>query len=149
MNVVNECLESFCKASGLKVSIEKTKLFCSRNINHIIKSDLSRSSGFMLSGNMGKYLGIPLHHTRVNRNTYQFVIDKVRKRLSIWKLKKFSFAGKTTLVQSVLNTIAIYYMQSTTLPVSVCDDIDKISRSFLWGQMMITENLTWWLGIIF
>lgn len=151
MLIIKRCLDSFCSASGLKVSLEKKKLFCSHNTNHVIKEDLSRLSGFMLSGNLGKYLGLPLHHNRVNRNTYQFVVDKVRKRLSVWKLKKLAFAGRATLVQSVLNTIAIYYMQSSTLPLSICDEIDRISRSFLWGSieeskkhhLVARDNLIW------
>lgn len=32
MNIILQCLERFCLASGAKVSIRKTKLFCFRNI---------------------------------------------------------------------------------------------------------------------
>lgn len=42
-------------------------------------------------------------------------------------------AGRATLVQSSLSTMPMYAMQSTKLPRSTCDDIDRMSRRFLWG----------------
>ena len=30
--------------------------------------------------------------------------------------------------------VAEYYMQCQSLPVKVCDQIDKITRDFLWGS---------------
>lgn len=31
--IINQCLSDFCDASGQKVNIEKSKLYCSRNVN--------------------------------------------------------------------------------------------------------------------
>lgn len=134
MRVIMNSLDKFCNSSGSKVSVEKTRLFCSRNINHTIKSSISSLSGYTLIGDLGKYLGIPLHHQRVNGTSYHFVLDKVHKRLSSWKIRKLSLTGRATLVQSVLSTIPMYYMRSTLLPLSVCDEIDQVSRNFVWGS---------------
>lgn len=57
MRVINDCLANFWKYSGAKVSVEKTRLFCSKNMNHMVKQDISSVSGFMLIGDLGKYLG--------------------------------------------------------------------------------------------
>lgn len=133
MGVILNCLNTFCDFSGAKVSVEKTRLYCSRNMNHIVKNDISDMSGFKLIGDLSKYLGIPLHHSRVSSSTYNFILEKVRKRLGTWKINKLSLAGRATLVKSVLNSIPIYYMQSTLLPAKVCEEIDKASRNFVWG----------------
>lgn len=61
MRNIVDCLNKFCSYSGAKVSIEKTRLFCSSNMNHLVKQDVSSISGFTLIGDLGKYLGIPLH----------------------------------------------------------------------------------------
>lgn len=116
------------------MSAEKTRIFCSPNVNHLIKNQISECAGYQLTGNLGKYLGAPLHHSRVTNFTYQFVIDKARKRMSTWKAKTLSLAGRATLIRSVLNSLPIYYMQTALLPIKVCDDLDKIARDFLWGS---------------
>ncbi|KAJ8746843.1 hypothetical protein K2173_003849 [Erythroxylum novogranatense] len=45
-----------------------------------------------------------------------------------------SFAGRLTLVKSVLSTTANHSMQVLYFPRSVCDSIDKKIRDFLWGR---------------
>lgn len=52
--------------------------------------------------NLGSYLGVPLLHDRVTKSTLNFVVDKVRSKLHNWEARKFSFAGRITLAQSVL-----------------------------------------------
>lgn len=83
---------------------------------------------------MGKYLGIPIFHERVNKNTFQFVLDKVNQCLSSWKAKTLSLAGRVTLTKSVLQALPSHVMQSCVIPKGVCDDIDKICRSFIRGE---------------
>lgn len=77
IKVIKGCLDNFCSYSDLKVSLENTKIFCSHNTNNIINIDLGRIYGFLLSENLGKYLGFPLHHSRVNWGTYSFIMDKI------------------------------------------------------------------------
>lgn len=66
--------------------------------------------------------------------------------MSNWKIKKLSLAGRATLVQSVLSTIPLYYMQSTLLPTRICDEIDQASRNFVWGSSTMGRktNLIAW-----
>lgn len=149
MRVIKDCLDKFCMFSGAKVSVEKTRLFCSKNINHNVKNDISSVSGFTLIGDLGKYLGVPLHHKRVTHHSYHFVLEKVKRRLSSWKIKKLSLAERATLVQSVLNTIPLYYMQTTLMPMKICDDIDQASRNSFGGALRRVVRLILLLGIEF
>lgn len=52
-------------------------MYCSRNMHPNVAAELSRESGFALVQDLGKYLGIPLHHSRVNRSFYQLLEDKM------------------------------------------------------------------------
>lgn len=42
--------------------------------------------------------------------------------------------GCVTLAKSVLNSIPVYSMQNFWLPEGVCESIDRITRSFIWGS---------------
>lgn len=99
----------------------------------IVAAELSRESDFKLVPDLGNYLGIPLHHGRVNRSSYHFLEDKLKICLNKWKSNFLSLAGQITLTKYVLNTIPVYYMQTNLLPNKTCEEIDKISRHFIWG----------------
>lgn len=95
--------------------------------------DLERVSGYTCFTTLGCYLGVPLLHSQQREDTYAYLIDKVRKRLSTWKSKQLAFAGRVTLVQLVLPAIPSYTMQTVLLPKSVCDKIEQLMRNFIWG----------------
>lgn len=78
IRVIQECLDLFCNFSGERVNKKKTNLFCSSNVHRTVASDLSNESSFAITADLGKYLGIPLHHKRVDKRTFQFIEDKMR-----------------------------------------------------------------------
>ncbi|KAJ1377867.1 Endonuclease/exonuclease/phosphatase superfamily [Sesbania bispinosa] len=50
-----------------------------------------------------------------------------------WRAHNLSFAGRITLVQSVLRALPTYVMQTTMLPKAVCRALERLMRNFLWG----------------
>ena len=66
--------------------------------------------GIEVTDDLGKYLGVPLLHGRVTKSIFQPVVEQVKKRLVGWQKKMLSFAGRATLVQSVLTAIPLYTM---------------------------------------
>ena len=132
--VVKACLEAFCSASGEKVNATKSKVFFSHNVNHLRAGEIANTLGFSLSSDLGKYLGLPLHHKRVSKQTYHFILEKVSKKMCSWKASSLSLAGRITLSKSVLAAIPQYYFQTTKLPTSICDNVEKVCRDFIWGD---------------
>lgn len=136
-----ECLNRLSNDSGLKVNLSKSQIFCSPNTSAGTKRVIAESMGIPLSPHLGSYLGIPLINKRVSKNTFNFVIDKMRRKLATWQADSLSMAGRRVLVQSSLATIPTYAMQSMALPVSTCNEIDKICRNFLWGHSDDTRKI--------
>ena len=133
--IMMKCLATFCGASGSKVSVDKSKKIFSANTHIDIQDAVSRSMGMEVTMDLGKYLGVPTINGRTSKREYQFLVDKINDKLSGWKTKTLSLAGRATLVQSSLNSIPYYTMQSTKLPRSTCDEIDRKNKSFLWGEL--------------
>ncbi|KAF7812646.1 ribonuclease H [Senna tora] len=69
---------------------------------------------------------------RRSKRRYSFLVDKVQKRLSGWKAKHLSLAGKITLAKSVIDSIPIFIMQTEAIPKGVCEVVEKLNRGFLW-----------------
>ncbi|KAL8160998.1 hypothetical protein V2J09_012487 [Rumex salicifolius] len=88
---------------------------------------------FQLTDDLGSYLGLPLLHKRVNKHTFRPLLDKIEAKLSGWKSRHLSFAGRITLAKSVLSSLPVYSMGAFALPISYCRDIDRVSNAFIWG----------------
>lgn len=58
----------------------------------------------------------------------------MRKKLSVWKANSLSFASWVTLAQSSLSSMSGYVMQASVIPLSVCDEAEKLCRNFIWGS---------------
>ncbi|CAN1142230.1 Putative ribonuclease H protein At1g65750 [Linum perenne] len=133
-STILRCLDEFGIASGLSVNKSKSLAFCSKNSGRRISSDIASTLGIPLTQDLGHYLGVPILHGRTTKGTYQGIIDKLDQKLSGWKAKSLSLAGRVTLAQSALSAIPIYAMQTSVLPVTTCDAIDRRIRNFVWGS---------------
>lgn len=61
----------------------------------------SSSCQIPLTKDLGKYLGAPMIHGRVIKQTYKDLISRMQARLAFWDKKFLSMAGRLILVQSV------------------------------------------------
>ncbi|KAA3478765.1 Retrovirus-related Pol polyprotein LINE-1 [Gossypium australe] len=123
----------FCEISGHKISVRKSNIFFSKNTEDETRNQISQLFGFQEVQNLGNYLGVPLLHDRVTKNTLNFVVDRIRRKLQSWDARKLSFAGRITLAQSVLLSIPTYFMQTMMISKGVCDTIEKVVRHFIGG----------------
>ncbi|KAA3486632.1 LINE-1 reverse transcriptase isogeny [Gossypium australe] len=131
--VVQDTLEAFGLFSGHKVNAQKTNVFLSKNNPVDITSQIYIVFGFNEVLDLGVYLGMSLFHSRVTTRTFKFILDKVFRRLYSLDAKLLSMAGRVTLVQFVLMSIPNYFIQTTLIPNSICKEIEKIARGFIWG----------------
>ncbi|KAK9941797.1 hypothetical protein M0R45_007491 [Rubus argutus] len=127
-------MNRFCELSGQNVNFEKSKLYCSPNTNRNLAKEISSICGSPLTHDLGKYLGMPLIHSRISKQTYAEVIDKVQNRLAGWKSKTLNMAGRLTLIQAVTSSTPVYAMQTAKLPSCTTKTLDKLNRDFLWGD---------------
>ncbi|KAE8707428.1 hypothetical protein F3Y22_tig00110384pilonHSYRG00841 [Hibiscus syriacus] len=136
-DVIRGILELFCKSSGQKINMQKTTIYYSKNVDLDLKNSISASFGFQEVQNLGKYLGVPLLHSRITKASYSYIVSRVRDKLTRWKEKSLSLAGRITLAKIVLSVIPSYSMQSTMLPKGICEEIERLIQGFIWGR---TEN---------
>ncbi|CAN1171502.1 Putative ribonuclease H protein At1g65750, partial [Linum perenne] len=129
----SQVLCCFCAASGLSINKGKSSIFCSKNTMRGVCSDIASHLGIPLTHDLGHYLGVPILHGRMVSGTYQCILDKLDKKLSGWKAKTLSLAGRVTLALSALEAIPAYFMQTSILPINTCEEIDRRIRNFVWG----------------
>lgn len=136
-----EVLDNFCDISGQSMNLHKSKMYVSPNLPISEARNLSHICGIALTDDLGNYLGIPLLHSRVNKNHFNRIIEKIQSRLAGWKTSTLAFTGRATLIQSVTSASPSYTMQTLELPISVCNKIDKLNRDFLWGDTALKRKI--------
>jgi hypothetical protein len=134
MRCVMDVLNRFCNLSGQEVSQEKTSIIFSKGVQRGMRDKLLRLSGFRETTDLGKYLGVPLTGRAPKITDYQYLIDQVSNKLSAWKARQLSFAGRVTLAKSVLEAVPIYPMMTTKIPKTCLEAIQRIQRNFIWDE---------------
>ncbi|CAL1382969.1 unnamed protein product [Linum trigynum] len=134
IDIIKQCLEDFCSSSGQKVNLNKSVLYVSPNIRRDMAQNLSNRANIPLTADLGRYLGLNAIHGRVTKTRYKELVLRIQKKLATWKSNCLSLASRITMVRSVASSMAVYPMFSELLPASVCNDLDRINRQFIWGE---------------
>jgi hypothetical protein len=79
------------------------------------------------------YLGLPVGANPRRASTWEPVVDRLRKRLRTWGNRYVSLGGRIVLINSVLNSIPIFYLSFLKMPAVVIKKIIHIQQEFLWG----------------
>ncbi|KAJ8442848.1 hypothetical protein Cgig2_016314 [Carnegiea gigantea] len=89
---------------------------------------------------LGNHLGVPTLSKRVTKATFQQAVDRVDKRLTGWATKCLSLVVRITPIKSTLMTITAYTMQMCRILRTVCDELDRKIRRFLWAGTNMEQN---------
>lgn len=134
-SVMEGILKDFCAVSGQRISYTKSQFHTSSNTRLEIIEELASRLNMTHTKVLGKYLGMPVMHGRVTVDNFDFLIDNLRGRLSTWRSKILSQAGRALLIQSVLTALPSYVMQITRIPSSVIKALEKTIRAFFWAEL--------------
>nr|GEU38332.1 putative RNA-directed DNA polymerase, eukaryota, reverse transcriptase zinc-binding domain protein [Tanacetum cinerariifolium] len=109
-------LECFYQASGLRINMRKRKIMGVHVEGEKVMRAASKLGCRILNGPF-VYLGTKVGGTMSRVNEWNDIVDKVKSRLSKWKMKTLSIGGRLTLLKSVLGSIPIFHMSIFRVPV--------------------------------
>lgn len=106
-------------------------------------------TGIPVAAYLGRHLGIKLVPHGHIKAQYSNPVETYRRRMEGRKSKILSFARRCSLVKSVINNLLIFQMQTSRLPSSVTNEIDKMVRKCIWVVMKSRGKFTWLVGITY
>ncbi|XP_041017886.1 uncharacterized protein LOC121260102 [Juglans microcarpa x Juglans regia] len=136
-------LDTYEKASGQRLNKDKTSIFFSRNTREETKEIVTSIAGIRGTNSCKKYLDLPALIGRLRTYSLKGVLAKVQAKLSSWKTKLLSQAGKEILVKVVIQSILTYCMGIFKLPKHLLHDLNKLIRSFWWGLQSQDHKIHW------
>lgn len=101
---------------------------------------LSKSGSFPFT-----YLGLPIGGQISRLKAWDPIIERIEKKLDLWKGRLLSIGGRVTLIKSSdLLQISTLLLSLFPIHKGIIDKINKIQRQFLWSGSMDKKNSLWW-----
>lgn len=91
-SILSSCLHRFCLASGQKVSLQKSRVYFSKNVPTSTRESIYDTLSMEMTDDLGLYLGMPTLTSRVTRDTFKHLCEKIDRKLSGWKTKYLSYS---------------------------------------------------------
>lgn len=123
----------FKEFSGLDMNPSKSELFFG-GYNETEIAVLCDLAGIRAGVFPTRYLGLPLNPSRITTETLQPFIEKVTSKLQSWTVKYLSFAGKVTMISSVIYGMVNFWSSVFDLPTTFYAQIDSLCAAFLWNN---------------
>jgi hypothetical protein len=130
-----DILQQFCNASGLSINPLKTTV----HYWGLSATELSALQGSFpcsfLDLTLGfKYLGYNLKLGASTATDWTWLVATFERKIGGWFYKWLSLGGRLILVNSVLQSLAVYWMLLERIPTKILSLIRKLSFSFLWSD---------------
>lgn len=146
---VNRLLRVFFLVSGLKVNYMKSNIF-GVGVDTLEIARVAAHLKCQVGELPFKYLGVPIGANMKRIRIWKPVIDVFSKKLSAWKAKTLSFAGRVTLAKTVLGSLPSYFLSLFKAPKKVINILEGLRRAFIWGKSGSGHKIRWlpWEKII-
>nr|GEX33369.1 RNA-directed DNA polymerase, eukaryota [Tanacetum cinerariifolium] len=123
----------FFRASGLKINMGKSKIMGV----HVDNAKVSRAAvklGSLVLKAPFVYLGSIVGGNMNMLHAWNDIVDRIKRRLSKWKMTSLSIGGRLTLVKSVLGSMPIFHMVMFKVPAGVLSMLEMIRSHFFNGH---------------
>lgn len=92
---------------------------------------------FMPYQNINKFGG------RGKRESFNYITERVWRKLQGWDKKLLSQAKREVLLKSVIQAIPTFTMECFKVPLGLCHDIEELIKKFWWGQQADRRKIYW------
>ena len=126
--ILRAILTRFEEVSGLRINFGKSKLVLVEVVHNL--DVLVGLLGCKQSSLTLKYLGLSLG-AKFELSIWNPILERMKRRLVVWKRLNLSKGGKVTLIKSSLSSLPTYFLSLLRIPRNVANRMEKLQRDFL------------------
>ena len=125
-----------------KINRDKTALFFSKSVTEANKQIIKGILGVREIRHYEKYLGLPSLTGKGKRASFNYIKERVWRKLQGWEGKLLSEAGREVLIKAVIQAIPTYAMGCFKLPMGLYNEIEVTIRKFWlkWSELTKSKN---------
>ncbi|XP_074378027.1 uncharacterized protein LOC141719548 [Apium graveolens] len=132
--IMKDILVRYERLSGQVVNYSKSSITFSPNTHEQVKKVVCEKLQVMEIDKPGKYLGMLMCVRKNKMETFVFLSDGIEKKLQGWSNKELPKGGKLLLLKSAAQTIPSFWMSLFLIPVTLCEEMERIMNAFWWGH---------------
>nr|GEZ30584.1 RNA-directed DNA polymerase, eukaryota, reverse transcriptase zinc-binding domain protein [Tanacetum cinerariifolium] len=132
----------FFLASELQINIHKSQVL-GVGVPRQVVEHADVSIGCSIMQNQFRYLGVKVGGFMSSHKACEYIIHKIRSRLSKWKVNTLSIGGRLTILKSVLGATLIYSMSIFKVPRGVLKALEAMHNRFFIGSDQSDRKITW------
>ena len=141
---VLEILNMYEEASRKKkVNRSKMTLFFSKFTSVEIKHDIKVALGVQEIMQYERYFGLPSFVGKGKKVSFNYIKERLWRKLQGWEGKLLSQAGREVLLKLVIQAIPTYSMGCFKIPIGLCNEIEALINKFWWGQRGDRRKIHW------
>ena len=138
-----EILQVYELSSGQQINKAKTTIFFSRSTSKERRMMIKNTLGVEEVRSYEKYLGLPPLVGKNKKASFNYIKERVWRKLQGWEEQLLSQAGKEILIKTVVQAIPTYTMHCFKLPIGLCNELEGLIRRFWWGQRGDRRKIHW------
>jgi hypothetical protein len=77
------------------------------------------------------------------KKEFEYIKEKIWRRIQGWKEKLLSIAGKEILIKAVAQAVPVYAMACFDLTKSFCDQLSSMICRYWWSQVEKENGMHW------
>ena len=90
-----------------------------------------------------KYLGLPSRVGRQKKASFDYIKERIWRKLQGWEERLLSQVGREVLIKAVVQAIPTYTMYCFKFSLGLCHEIEVFIRKFWWGQRGDRRKIHW------
>ena len=129
-NNILEILDVYGSCSDQQINRNKTIIFFSKLTSKETREHIKQALGVLEIKQYEKYLGLSSFAGRRKKASFNFIKEKVWRKLQGWEEKLLSQVGREILIKAVVQAIPTYTMSCFKLTLSLCNELESFIRKF-------------------
>ena len=130
LDMLNDYEDDF----GKKINKSKTTLFFSKAMDGATKDQIKEAWGVPEIMQYEKYLGLPSFVGKGKKASFNYIKERIWRKIEGWEGKLLSQAGREVLIKSLIQAIPTYTMRCFKIPMGLCNKIKAMIKKFWRGQ---------------
>ena len=131
---VLDMLNDYEDAFGKKINKSKTTLLFSKAMDGAIKDQIKEAWGVPEIMQYEKYLGLPSFVGKGKKASFNYIKERIWRKIEGWEGKLLSQAGREVLIKSLIQAIPTYTTGCFKIPMGLCNKIKAMIKIFWRGQ---------------
>jgi hypothetical protein len=131
--------------SGQTINFDKSSVMFSKNTKEWCRRGVLNVLRISGEARTEKYLGLPVYVGRSKAQTFEYLKERIWKRIQGWKERFLSKMGKDILIKACAQAIPTFAMSCFDLTKTLCEEMSTMICRF-WSAQQDKDNKVHWLS---